>query len=107
MIRLDNQMSMWAEPDGDPKILGQDSVASHNGDFLDAMRSLAYEVCKRNGVVTSDDLRRGADTMGIAPDHQNAWGAIWRGNKFIKTGKYIASRIPSNHSRMIAEWRLK
>ncbi len=90
--------------EGGRKQLGLDLVEDHNFSFVDHMRDLAIAISNRDGQVTSDDLRRAATRLGIEPDHQNAWGAIFRGKRWKPMG-YVNSTLPSNHARVIRVWR--
>lgn len=82
---------------------GQEAVASHNVDFLRIMRSKAMQMAITHGRVTSDDLREYAAEICLAPDHPNAWGAVFRCVDLRKIG-YEPSRTPSAHSRVITIW---
>jgi len=73
--------------------------------FLETMRSHARQVCRRQGYVTSDDLREYADSLGLAPHHKNAWGAVLKRPDFHAVG-YVPSRLPTNRHRVIRRWVL-
>lgn len=59
--------------------------------------------------LTSDEVRRKAAKQSIGqPSHPSAWGAVFCAAstyKLIKkTGRYLASTIPTNHGAVIAQW---
>lgn len=81
-------------------------IIDNNGTFVETMRGIARLIARRRGIVSSDDLRKVATDYGITPNHENAWGAIFRGNEWVAAGS-IQSQIPSNHGRLIRTWRLK
>jgi len=88
------------------KQLGLNLVEDHNFDFVAKMRAKAVEICRRNGSVTIDDLRRYSDLTGITPNHQNAWGTVFRGRPFIRS-RMKRSTYASNHARMISVWEME
>ena len=95
---------------------GQREVTIHNITFVQTMRKVAVQLAARSGFVednlvgfvNSDDLREYAEKHDIAPDHPNAWGAVFRsapkGYRFEKTPEWRASRIASNHGREVPTW---
>ncbi len=78
-------------------------VARNNEHFLKVARADATEIAERNGDVTSDDVRR---VWLLDPRHPNAWGAVFKGDKFTWTGQYRQSHIVSRHGGMQRVWRL-
>lgn len=101
------QLSIFDLPSG---IAGRDAgilqVISNNQCFVSTMKGIARLLARRRGVVSSDDLRKMATEYGVRPNHENAWGAIFRGKEWQAVG-FIKSKLPSNHARMIRTWRLK
>ena len=85
------------------KSIGLDRVSVGAEEFIDMMRETAIEICKRQGSVSSDDLRRVADMAGIEPHHPNAWGAIFRGKHWECVARK-RSELVSNHAREIRVW---
>lgn len=83
---------------------GIDQVSSHNLGFMDAARSVARMLCRVQGTVTSDDVRKHSQ---VEPDHPNAWGAVFRSKEFEFTGEYRQSKLVSRHGAMQRVWRLK
>ena len=78
-----------------------------NGPVFNArMRAEALDFVARYGNVSTDDLRRYADRIGIEPHHPNAWGAIFRGKKWRRIGEK-KSIWPSNHARRIGVYQLR
>lgn len=90
---------------------GVRKVADNNREWLLKVRSIAVEIAKRNGAVSSDDVRRYAMKNGIPePHHPNAWGSLFRvspekGTRWIPVG-YVPSKKTTNHARRIVVWRL-
>jgi hypothetical protein len=87
------------------KQLGLDLVESNAQVFTETMRGYARMVARQHGVVTTDDLRRHADKIGLYPHHRNAWGAVLRRPMFKPVG-FVQSEIQSNHARVIRQWAL-
>lgn len=102
-----NQMSIFDLSAG---IRGRDAgiekVISNNECFAATMRGIARLIARRRGIVSSDDLREMAVQYGIQPNHENAWGGIFRGTEWECVG-FMRSKLPSNHARTIRTWRLK
>lgn len=97
---------LTATMDGDQrKQMGLFHVEQTQQVFLETMRSQARMVCRRQGFVTSDDLREFADSQNMAPRHKNAWGGVFRNGEFKCSG-YVKSRWRSNNSRLIRQWIL-
>lgn len=88
------------------KQLGLALVEEHNRYFVEAMREEAIKVALSRGKVSIDDLRPIAARRGLEPDHQNAWGSIFKGNRWQKLGRKQSSH-PSNHGREITVWELR
>lgn len=88
------------------KQLGLALVERNNPNFVETMRSRARVLARRNGAVTSDDLRGEAIALGVEPAHPNAWGAIFRGKEWALEG-FEPSVHPSNHGRTIRRWSLR
>jgi hypothetical protein len=82
------------------------------------LRKKAVEIAIDTGEVHIDDLRRYADSKGLAPEqfcdkcreggcdrvHKNAWGAVFRGKNWIFTGRYRKSDYTTNHTRECKVW---
>jgi hypothetical protein len=82
-----------------------DLVEDNGQVFVKTMRGYARMVAREHGEVTSDDLRRHAERIGLYPHHKNAWGAILRRPMFKPIG-HTQSKIRSNHGRLIRVWGL-
>jgi hypothetical protein len=82
---------------------GLAQIEESNEGFVWEVRRYAELFCSRHGSVTSDDLRRYAIERGIAPNHQNAWGAVFRGGGWRVVGRK-KSEFASNHGREIRIW---
>ena len=85
---------------------GKDAVTDNNKTFVSSMRNFARDHIEREGSVTTDDLRAYATKNGIAPNHPNAWGAVFRGVEFEEIG-WKRSVLVSNHARKIRVWKLR
>jgi len=84
---------------------GLDRVSRNASEWLTHVRGWAKAVARRKGEVSSDDLRLLADTYGVHPHHQNAWGAVFRGDEWEPAG-FKKSTYKTNHARRITVWRL-
>ena len=85
---------------------GKDLVESHNGEFMETIRKVARSIARQQGRVTVDELRGWAKQNGLAPKHQNAWGAVFRGAEWEEIGEQPSSFV-TNHARRVRVWRLK
>lgn len=103
---IDRQLGFSWERGNKHKEAGLDSVEEHNPSFVEIMRKRARELVAETGRVTSDDLRRYARVNGIAPDHPNAWGAVFGGKEWVQIGR-MKSKLTSNHAREIRIWTLR
>lgn len=97
------QLTLDAALANTEKQYGLDQVELHHLPFIQAMRKLAAKVAVREGSITSDRLRYLATAMGLKPDHQNSWGAVFRGKEWKCIGMQ-PSAIVSSHGRFIREW---
>lgn len=79
-------------------------VAENNEHFLKVARNIAYALAKKNGRVTSDDVRRNCPLL---PLHPNCYGAIWRDRRFAFSGRYVQSEAVSRRGGMQREWVLR
>lgn len=71
--------------------------------WLRVMREQAFELCQRDGCVTTDELRLYAEHTLQYPHHDNCWGAIFRGPRWKVIGRR-KSRWASTHAREIKVW---
>ena len=85
---------------------GLDRLEDSQGDFLTTIRAVARRIARQSGKVTSDDLRIWAREHNLAPQHQNAWGAVFRGSEWEQVG-WTKSTVTSNHARSIRVWKLR
>lgn len=101
---------------------GQALVESTNQTWVKTLRDTAIEIAKEKGTVTSDDLRRWADSNGYKPQdfctkcttggcervHENSWGAVFVVSRtvFVWTGEYKQSDYTTNRARDIKIWKL-
>lgn len=83
---------------------GQDAIAHTDTAFVTRLRQVAKEISKRDGMVSTDELRLWSVGHGLYPKHQNSWGSVLRGQGWTIVG-YKKSAIPSTHARRIAIWR--
>jgi len=78
-------------------------VATHNAAWLEEARAIAREICRQSGSVTAEDVR---DKIHTAPNHPNAWGAIFKSTEFTPIG-FEPGRHVQGHCRVIRRWRLR
>lgn len=97
---------------------GRSRVSGTNSTWVSIMREVAIGFSKSNGSVWIDDLRRWADANGCTPEkycdkcaeggcervHQNAWGALFKGNDWLWTGEHRKSLYATNHHRDVRVW---
>ena len=87
------------------KQLGLDLVEENNANFVETMRSEARMIARRQGYVTTDDLRPRAKALNMTPKSPNAWGAIFRGKEWKPKGMKKSAWV-TNHGRKITIWIL-
>lgn len=88
-----------------------EKVASNAEDFMLKCRTYAAMHAMHYGRVTSDQVRAWAAQQGLAPHHQNAWGALFRGEprpgyEWVQVG-FEKSNLVSNHARRISVWAIR
>ncbi len=83
-------------------------VTLNNATFIETMRGLLRMRCRTNGTgtVTADDAKQLADEHGLAPQHYNAYGAIFRCKDFEFVGMTISKQV-QGHGNRIGIWRLR
>lgn len=67
-------------------------------------RSYAKSYCALHGSVTSDDVRLEADRVGLQPNSQHSWGALFLERGWACVGRQ-RSAVRSNNGRFISVWR--
>ncbi len=71
--------------------------------WLARARQAAWEICRRKGSATSDDV---LEVVGLPEGvHHNVIGAIFQ-KGFYRVG-FQRTRRPEGHARLIGVWRLK
>lgn len=85
---------------------GIDLMCANHENFVGHMRAVAEFYSRQAGYVTSDVLRAYAMENSIAPGHQNAWGAIFRGRAWHCVGRR-KSALSTNHAREIKVWQYR
>jgi len=99
METLDGQLAAFAKEEA------LDLLEDANQGWLQVMRDAARLIYFFNGEVTSDDLRKFADTYDFHPPTSNkAFGAIFRGPAWEAVG-FTTSKLPTSHARPIRVWR--
>ena len=87
---------------------GIKEVAGKNSFVTGLLRIKAKEISRLNGSVSSDDLRKFADSEGLTVTTPEAWGAMVNGI-FRERGWQLIGRkqseIVSNHGREIKIWK--
>ena len=81
-----------------------DALANMPGGFLELARRYAYRYAEVHGMVTSDDVRRWANTVGLEPDSPKQWGALFMDKGWVKIG-YTQTAIKTSHARPIGVWK--
>jgi len=81
-------------------------IIDTNATFVETARGIARLLARRIGVVCMDDVRKVLNDYGITPKHQNAFGAVFKGDEWVAVG-WKQSEIPSNHGRPVRSWKLK
>lgn len=76
---------------------------SNQRDFLDYARLIAYKICKENGQVTVDDVRK-IVSLPYEIDGR-IFGAVFKGKEWKKVG-YTQTQIRSSHGRPISVFKL-
>lgn len=84
---------------------GIEQVETNNVAFVDVMRRLAIEHARTYGFVSADDMRPIASRLGLMPTHPNAWGAVFRDDRFTVLG-YKQSTTASRHGGLLRVWKL-
>ena len=82
------------------------AISSRNQTFLETVRGAARMICRRQGTVTADDVRKWADENGIEPKHRNCWGAVFKTPDFEIAGFTRSSQI-QGHGNRICVYRIK
>lgn len=76
-----------------------------NEDFVRWARGYAMVHAGMHGEVHIDDVRRAAMVLDKNPQSSAAWGAIFHGKQWEKTGEYRQSTFVSNHGHASPVWR--
>lgn len=79
------------------------NLEANNLEFLDKVRRYAIRFAKQHGSVTADDVRIWADKHEIYPSHRNVWGAVFKGDQWMRIG-FTKSVRPKSHATIISEW---
>ena len=86
---------------------GIERTLSKNNDWKDRVLEEIVYISHRLETFTADDIRE--QCKHLMPTSGKAWGGvICTASKLgliEKTGRYVQSRIPSNHARPNCEWR--
>jgi hypothetical protein len=85
----------------DFKEQGIRQIAQNNQHFCKVARNVAASLIRRNGKVTSDDVRRNCP---LEPLHPNAWGAVFRDKQFKWTGEFVTSKAVSRRAGVQRVW---
>lgn len=84
---------------------GKDRVAQSNADLRRLLLERAERLARRDGEVTTDQLREYAERLGLQPTHPAFWGSLMRGARWQCAG-YRRSKVASNRAREIRVWKL-
>jgi hypothetical protein len=105
---MTNQPSLFDLAEG--KRLRDLALSQHedmNPKWLDVARTTAFMIAKAYGTVNANEVRAVLEPAGIFPHHPNAWGSLFRGKMWERTGERVPSKIKSSHASEIGVWRLK
>lgn len=84
-----------------------DSMEEFSQGWITVARRVAVTLAKNNGTVTANDVREVTEHMGVFPKHPNAWGSLFRGKIWERTGERVPSRVVTSHASEISVWRLR
>jgi len=85
---------------------GMNQAALPKSEVLELCRDEAERICRRQGTVTSDDVRRALNLAPVGTNQQNWIGSIFKDKRFVSTGEMVKSTIRRNHGRLLTVWRL-
>ena len=77
--------------------------------WKDRVQKIILETAELYEFFDADDVKDRADRVGLEPPHHpNAWGAAFRVSQLAgvmeKTGNYVKSKRPNQHSTMIPRY---
>jgi len=82
---------------------GIKQCADNNQHFLRVARNIALALARKNGSVTSDDVRRNCP---LDPLHPNAYGGIFKDRRFKWSGEFRQSHLVSRRGGLQRLWVL-
>lgn len=88
----------------DARDRGIERVEASNQEFVAWARQFAIAFARKYGEVHIDDVRRAALDAGMYPKSPGAWGTIFAGKIWRKTGEYRRSTYVSNHGHASPVW---
>ena len=82
---------------------GISKVISHNEEWK-AVAEAYVRSLKAGKEITGEDIRIDLESVGVKPDHFNAWGGFISGlvrkGILVKTGNYRQMKRPQSHARV-------
>ena len=84
-----------------------DTQEDINPEWIDTARATARTIAHIHGEVNANQVRRVMEARGLFPKHPNAWGSLFRGKEWERTGERVPSIIKTSHASEISVWRLR
>jgi len=82
-----------------------DAQEDQNPTWLEDARKVAQVISDIRGQVNANEVRRVMEARGLFPKHPNAWGSVFRGKEWERTGERVPSAIKTSHASEISVWR--
>lgn len=84
-----------------------DTQEEINPIWIDIARETARNISRARGHVNANEVRKVMEARGLFPKHPNAWGSLFRGKEWERTGERVPSIIKTSHASEISVWRLR
>ncbi len=81
-------------------------AAEKNGDLLSLARRIARIIAFEDGTVDIDRVRRRLEISGVRFEPGNWMGAVFKGNEWRATGRFVKASHEGGHNRLIRVWAL-
>jgi len=82
-----------------------DAQEDQNPTWLEEARRVAQVISDTHGQVNANEVRRVMEARALFPKHPNAWGSVFRGKSWQRTGERVPSAIKTSHASEISVWR--
>lgn len=88
------------------KRIGMKIAADNNAEILETFRNIAKHQASIKGIISIDDVRKGAEINGVEY-HPGAWvGSVFKGDEWVCVG-VVAATHEGSHGRLVRTWRRK